>query len=142
MNLKNAAALIRDDITTVEVSYLDFDGEAKDKSYTYKCPLSVANMLSVGDLVIARSRHNYGIAQVREVHSSPAINPDFEYDYRWVFQRVMTEYHDMLENQDNAIADQLEKRKAQSYREQILSQLGLNDASEVQALIDEANRKS
>lgn len=129
MNLKNAAALIRNDITTITVRH------DNGKHYTYKCLRSLAKSLVPNEsIVVVHNARGYTLGTVTHIDSEPEIAPDAGFEYRWAFQRVRQHTAERLEAQDERIAHKLEKRKAASYRNQILAQLGIN-SDEVKALL-------
>lgn len=129
MNLKNAAALVRNDITTITVRH------DNGKHYTYKCLRTLAESLTPEEsLVNVYNARGYTLGTVVYVDSEPEISPDADFEYRWAFQRVRTETAKRLEAEDEAVARKLEKRKARAYRDQILSQLGVT-ADEIPALL-------
>jgi hypothetical protein len=116
MKLKHMAALMREDITTVAVTFDLNDGRAPGvgaRQYTYKVLLEDVqgpNALKGGDLVVVprtaidarkikagmaqdggcavQAEEGLSVARILEVHTVPQIDPDADYDYKWVVDRV------------------------------------------------------
>lgn len=97
MKQKHLSALLRDDITTVKVSYYNSvanrDGLEAVGQFTYKILKADALNLALDQMVVvpvAKNQRSGGttenmeVAIVREIHDEPQIDPDFDGDYKWV----------------------------------------------------------
>ncbi|MCK4957776.1 MAG: hypothetical protein KAT00_00210 [Planctomycetes bacterium] len=131
-NLFNAALLLRDDVTTVEVQ---FDG-SRD-CYTFIVTRAMAKGIEKGDQLIVESKRGGqgAIAQVRVVrlHKEPKIDLNVDYTYAVVMAHINREERAALIQSTSLMADQIRVRQAASTREQLMSTLGL-DVDTVKAL--------
>lgn len=121
-NMTNIAALLRDDITTIQAVF-----EEGGTEYTFKTPLHVALGLSAGDLVAARVRQKIKVVTVVRVNDQPQIDPDVEWAYQWAFQPINTFELDQLREEDDALVTELNKHRRKQVRDGALSALGIND---------------
>ena len=124
MNLKNAAALIRNDITTICGEHLE---QTNHKKYTYKILRTLAQQLSPGDMVLVRNIRGICIFVVEKVYSEPKIDihDDDSQGYRWAFQIVDTATVNKLEAQDELIYERLQEHQRSTTRQQVLGALGM-----------------
>lgn len=137
VNLKNMAALIREDITTIRVSH---DNETK--TYVYLCPSDLAQQLRArgyapgykavegGAQVLVRNRRGVTLGDVVEVHTEPQIDMDYQGQYRYAFALVDTSRVDQLEREDAVIYEKLKQQKKRSVRDQVLATLGITDTQQ------------
>lgn len=116
MKMKHMAALMREDLTTVAVTFDLNDGRVPGvgtKAYTYKVlreDVEGPNALKGGDLVVVprtyvdarrikqglandggcevQSEEGLSVARILEVHDTPQLDPDADHDYKWIIDRV------------------------------------------------------
>lgn len=137
MNLRNAALLIRDDLTTVQVQYLD-----ENKTYAFlikrdlakqvKALLPKRSRLGVGDeanlpKLLVKSSRGIGLVRAVRVDDQPQVNLESSTRYRYAFALVDTHKVDQWEREDEVIYQKLQERKKITAREQILAGLGITD---------------
>lgn len=141
MNLHNAAAIVRDDVTTVRVVHThDLKGGLSDtacaKRYNYKILRTLAKELDKGTLVAVKNAKGPALAIVEEVHDEPQIDLDNDHhiNYRWAFQIIDTSEVEKREAEDEKIVERLRAQKRRSVREQTLAALGLSQ-TDVQLLL-------
>ncbi len=136
MKLENAAALAREDVTTLTVVHctrLDgspYNGE-EAKEYTYKVLRSLAQTLAKDDIAVVKNARGVTVARVVEVHDEPHIELDDNIGYRWAFQRVNIEVAHKREREDEALVARMREQQRRSVREQVLQSVGM-DREEVQ----------
>jgi hypothetical protein len=139
MNLKNAAALIRDDITTIDVVH---DEQNTRGTYTFKVLKSLASELEEKkSKVLLSTAHGIKVGTVQTIHPEPKIDPEGA-TIKWAFQKVDTGAVDKFAKEDAAVEDFLKRRKAKNYRDQILGQFGLGSYEDVKKLIDTGKLES
>lgn len=122
MNLRNAAALINDDVTTIQCSYTK--DVINGRTYTFKCTRTLADQLHLGDYVIADSAKGFGVLIVHEVHQQSQIDPEAEYEYKWVFQKMDKPCLDALQAQEDKLVDMLTHQRRENLKQQVLAKLG------------------
>lgn len=137
MKLKNAALLIRDDITTIKCRF-DNGGPL----YTYICPLDVAMHLNEGDFVITRGRSghspfNLAVRQVVSIDDEPDIDLEFNKEYRWAVQKVDIERLNQYEQEQKHIQKQLQQKQVSSTRQQVAQMFGVDNPT---ALLENARK--
>lgn len=130
MNLDNAVALIRDDVTTIAGQFLHQKCD-NDRVYTFKAKRSLARSLNPGDHVLVISQRGLSILVVQAVHDQPQIDAHDAITYRWAFQRVDEQQLESLERQDRELRERLKAKQRQHVRQQTLDALGMTE-SEVQ----------
>lgn len=129
MNLHTMAALVRDDITTIHVSF----NSGRDTRYAFLCPLAVAETLSEGDFVLvenSRAGMPVIVGQVGAVHEEPICDPEDGIDYKWAFAKVDLDALTREQAIQDQLEDKLKNRRKRSRREQALAALGIADPSE------------
>lgn len=142
MNLHNAAAIVRDDVTTVRMVHThDIKGTTYDtscaKRYDYKILRSLAAQLDKGMTVAVKNGMGVTVAIVEEIHDEPQIDleNDKHINYRWAFQIIDTAEVEKREREDERIVERLRDRQRQNVREQTLAALGLSQ-TDVQLLLE------
>ena len=128
MNLNNAALLVRDDITTVEVI---FDpGTANTYTYILHSSITVVK----DDLVLVEKDNGHPkCATVVKVDAEPQINVNSNTHYKWIIGNV-THMRVAVESEiksTHTIAKALKQKQATNVREQILAQFGVTSAAEL-----------
>lgn len=126
-NLTNCASLIRDDITTLEVTFSAGDNQR----YTFKVLKSVVAQFHPErrNRVLVHTKHGLKVADVAAVHDQPTIGAT-GMTIKWAFQWVDERLLDELMNQDAAVVEKLQAHQQQSERQQVLAALGITDAGE------------
>ena len=131
MDLYNAAALVREDVTTVQVT-LNYSGDGK--WYTYKITRDLAATLSAGDRVVLEATNGFKVGRVQRVNEEPLLDTEDDVRYRWCIQRVNTTYLAELQAQDDALVERLQVAQRTSLRQQALHALNMTDEDVQQAL--------
>lgn len=122
INMKNVAALIRDDITTVKVMH-----DESVKVYTYKCKKDLARTLEVDDQVMVKNANGVTTGEVKGVDKEADIDINgSKVVTAWIFQKVDTSEVEELEKEDRLVEKRIKKMQARSAREQALAALGIN----------------
>jgi len=134
-NMKNVAALVRDDITTVRVTH-----DNTSKVYTYKITKELAKQLEAGDLVLVKNAHGVTTGTVEKIHSEPEIEIQGATITAWVFQKVDTAEVEQLEKDDRLIEKRISKLQAKSARDQALAALGIQ-ADQTQGLLEQVRKE-
>ncbi len=145
MNLHNAAAIVRDDVTTVRVVHAhDIKGTSYDtscaKRYDYKILRTLAKEVRKGVYIVVKNGMGITVAIVEEVHDEPQIDleNDKHINYRWAFQIVDTDTIEQREIEDERIVERLRTKQRENVRQQTLAALGLS-GFEVHKLIHDVD---
>ena len=128
MNLENAALLVRDDITTVQVTFGD------GHEFTYILHSSIP--AEPGDRVLVPAKNDLRVATVIKVDQEAQINVNSNTKYKWVICNVEKCLNAVKTEQEatDTIARALKQRQAANVREQILQQFGVSSHTELMAL--------
>lgn len=112
------------------------------RTYTYKCPHTVANRLEPGMLVIVPESNHKGvqIATVQKIDAEPDINYDSDIQYKWIIGAVDTTDYDRIIRQENQMVQLLRESEKAKARQALLDayKLSLPEGSEARKLFDEA----
>lgn len=135
---KHIAALLRDDLTTVAVRYVNSDikneGQGGSRVYTYKILLEDAKKLKVGDFVVVPVGSNYKgntgtvsveymhVAVVTEIHDTPQIDVDFDGDYKWVMSCFNLEHYNAVVAHDKQFSELIQTAEKEVKRASLLEQ--------------------
>lgn len=130
LNSANAAALVRDDITTLGLTH-----HGDSTIYTYKCLRSLAETLKLRDSVVVVNTNGIRLGVVTKIDEEPDIDAFDKYTLCWAFQRVDTELLQTLEEQDSEIAKKIEAKQRENVRRQVLTALGFTDPTSIQELL-------
>lgn len=131
MNFLNASLLIRDDVVTVQVRHVR---QRSDTLYTYICEKDIAATLKKGSQVVVRNSRGFFVGIVEQVDDVLDIDVDAGFTYCWVIQKVDVDKAGRIYMQSQEIARELERRKTESYRQQILNMLGVTQLEAKQLL--------
>lgn len=134
INFANAAALVREDLTTFDGRHLE---DASNKSYTYKVLRDLAAELKEGDLVLVQNSRGIRVVVVNKIHDEMQIDLDTNVVFRWAFQKVDTAKAKQLDQEDKFLLQKLNERKTSNVREQVRAALGL-DGGSVTKYLEEA----
>jgi len=111
---RNIAALMREDVKTVEVAF-----NGGNKSYTYITSLDI----KVGDhAVVDCGGDGFKVVQVLEVHDDVEIEPNSDTKFKWVIAKFDLEHH----KSNEAKNEQIEKLMATGYRANIRRHFAAN----------------
>jgi primosomal protein N' len=125
-NLYNAALLLRDDITTVAVT---FDGpklSSGPKRYNYVVTREQAKVLKKGSRVLVNgSMSGDAVATVAAVHAEAKIDLNSARKYKTVLAVIDDDAVRDFEAQTAAIAERIRERQNTNTRGQLLAALGL-----------------
>lgn len=81
---RHLASLLQTDFTTVKVRFRDGNNT---RLYTYKVPNDL--QVQVDDMLVVDAHYSgVCIVDVKEVHERPQIDPDANFDYKWVVGKV------------------------------------------------------
>jgi len=129
---KNIAAILREDTTTVQVTFSD-SVNGRSRPYTYISSIA----LEVGDTVIVASgsEENFKMATVHSVDKELDIEPNSTTKYKWIVGKVDLTAH----KQNMARNAEIEKLLAKTYRvnarQAYAQQFLIGAAPEVVALV-------
>lgn len=116
----NAAALLREDTTTIQVV---FDPEDGAKTYTYVITKDMD--VKVDDWVVVHAGNKLAVAKVVAVHDELQIQPQANRAYFWVVDIVRTERYRAEKAKNKAIEDHLAKAYVENARAAFRRSLGL-----------------
>lgn len=148
MKHRHLLALLQEGYTTIEVVFTD-DASVKDgrasmalKRYTYKARL--ADNVQVGNRVVVDSPSNgLTVVTVVAVHSTPKIDLDVSWTYKWIVQKIDTAaYEETLRKEEHFAEVMLEVERARQ-RALLVEQFRTNlpENSEARKLFDNATRE-
>lgn len=109
------------------------------ETYTYKAPIKAG--YKAGDLALVDSpKGGLCVVTILEVHDTPQIDVDADFDYKWLVQKVdLTEYKDIQakEAQFRQLLNEMERAKV---REQLKKDYvaSLPEGSEASKLFEQA----
>ena len=93
-------------------------------SYTYKMP---KGLCKVGDMAVVETNTGLKTVYIKEVHDEPDIDPNADFDYRWIVCPVRHDiYLDVLVREQRlklALRDVEKQRQSELVRQQVLGQL-------------------
>lgn len=140
MNLKNAALLLCEDLTTVKVRAgawtKDSDTRESDFSvkqfgsrnlYTYLVTRDLASTLKRGDKVSVQGKNpgSLSYATVESVDQEADIQVDSDIEYKWVFCKVPLAEVDFYEQRVEALYYRIAEKQRGNAKQQLLNALGL-----------------
>ena len=166
MKHKHLLSLLQDNYTTVKIvygqmndkpkyktsatgKYLDEDGmipvfersvvhNGSLNSYTFKTDLK----LEVGDLVVVETTvtGRFKICTVVEVHKTPQIDLDADFDYKWIAAKVDLDHYAKLNAQEQKFQNALQQVEKARRKAEILNDLTqhLPEGSEARKIFNEA----
>lgn len=104
LKTENLISLINDDIVTVVCVFPN-----GDRKYTYKCPVDLAATLVEGDKALVQSSRpnkSYDVVEVVEIHTENLVDPEADFVYCWLFQRVASEdLTSLISKEERKLAD-------------------------------------
>lgn len=110
--------------------------------YTYKAPLEAD--VQPGDSVVVDSpRFGLAIVTVMSVDPVPRIDPDADFDYKWIVQKIDRSGYDKRVMDEQDFGDTLQAVEVQRQREQLLETMSehLPANSQARAMFDAAIAK-
>ena len=129
MNLNTLAFLVRDDVTTCNVLFMNKNSSSQH--YTFKITRELACNLGVHDEVLVHTCNGKKVARIVEIHDEPILDPEeTNIEYCWVFQRVNDDALCELLDAEAIIEDKLRDRRKLSHRQQALAALGISNPQE------------
>ena len=134
MSERNAAAFLREDTTSVHVTYIGVG--ASEKTYTYVTNLKLAE----DDLVLVPVRDGeWALAKVAKVDDDLCIEPKSNIQYKWIGQKVdLTAYNDLLEANaklEQVVRDSYRHAARRSFRAGLLEGLPMDQQDEIKKLL-------
>lgn len=129
MNLRNVALLVRDDVTTIKVSFIS-NGMPENREYTYLLP-DFLKGTEEGQMVLVCPNGVFKAAKVIQVDDETDVDPNSDIEYQWVIANLDDNLRDVeaLNELTDKIQDKLKKQQASSLREQILRQFGIDSVA-------------
>lgn len=135
---KHIADLLRDDLTTVAVRYVNADikkeGQGLSRPYVYKILKKDAEKLTVNDYVVVPVGQSHAsptgtvnveymhVAVVAEIHDMPQIDVDFEGDYKWVMACFNLEHYNAVTEHDKQFTSLIQTAEKEVKRASLLEQ--------------------
>jgi len=96
-------------------------------AYTYK----TLESYRPGDFVVVEAREAYSVAKVIEMDEVADINPESDFDLKWVVQSVDTTRIDAIKEEEQTLSRQIVMTEAKRRIEAVLRETGL-DLSQLQ----------
>jgi preprotein translocase subunit YajC len=124
INLKTAAAIVDENITTIEVNLSARAGTVPEL-YTYLCTQELASTLNEGDMVLLQSTSGPILGRVVSVQSEPNVELNTDVSYRWAFQKVDLNALQIQVEKQERIYELLKAKQRVSTRQSVLANLGL-----------------
>lgn len=119
---------VRKGVTTANVSILNGGRNTLPTNaavYTYKVPPKLK--LEAGDLVIVQVRKDgLEIGKVREVHDVAMIDPEADFEYRWIVQKLDTSFVDAMAEEEQMLRRRLVQAEMMQKLEAATKLVGLD----------------
>lgn len=96
-------------------------------AYTYK----TLDTHRPGDFIVVEAREAYSVAKVIEMDEVPDINPEDDFELKWVVQSIDTTRVDAIKDEEKTLARQIAMNEAKRRIEDVLRSTGL-DLSDLQ----------
>lgn len=144
MMTKQIAALLRDDLTTVNVVFLREVRDEEDlrlrpnkpttppiirrrevkesEPYTFKVLKEDAQHIVEGDYCVVDTAAGLRVAKVVEVHNEPQIDPDSDIDYRWFVAKIDVLRHHAILDHERALEKQVLQAERTVKRKSMIEQ--------------------
>lgn len=123
MTNKYRIELFQDNFTTVNVCFGNYPlNQAKNKPiYTYKVPNTL--QLVAGDFAVVQVGTDMKVVTVLEVHDTPKINYNADFDYTWIVSKIeTTEYRKLIE-QDIRLVEELNELAFRRQKQDLIKEL-------------------
>lgn len=112
----------------VSVSFNQSDAQ----SYTY---FSLVEGVEEGDLVVVNAAKQAKVARVTAVHEFEELELSENIDYKWIIQKVDTEFHDKCIEMQRNLVRKIKSQQREHLRKNLLESLGNETSSEVKKLV-------
>jgi hypothetical protein len=129
MNLKAAAAIVLEDVTTIKVA---MGTDTNPQTYTYLIPREVVKHLTEADIekgvwVVREGtkKNSLAIAQVISVDETPDIDLSRDTEWKWAFQLIDTSLRDKMVERTEKLYKQLQEKQRERSQQGILAALGI-----------------
>ena len=96
-------------------------------AYTYK----TLDTHRPNDFVVVEAREAYSVAKVIEMDEVPDINPEADFELKWVVQSIDTARIDAIKDEEKTLARQIAMNEAKRRIQDVLASTGL-DLSDLQ----------
>lgn len=96
-------------------------------AYTYK----TLDTHRPNDFVVVEAREAYSVAKVIEMDEVPDINPEADFELKWVVQCIDTTRVDAIKEEEKTLARQIAMNEAKRRIQDVLASTGL-DLSDLQ----------
>lgn len=140
INLKTAAALVMEDVTTVATTTIG-NGARDSKEYTYLVPREIVEgiteaQVEKGLLILTESSNSNGTALrlVTKIHDQPQIDLNDDTDWKWAFQLVDRSGLGFFKRRTETVYAKLREKQQQQTQKSVLAQLGM-EKDDLKALI-------
>lgn len=111
---------------------------AEAKQYTFK--VSLDDNVKEGDSVVVETEYGLRVAYVTDVHASPRIDTDADFEYRWVVQVVDMSRYNRRKEEEDTFQDTLQAVERERVREETVKTMSahLAEGSKAKAMFDAA----
>lgn len=116
---ENVYACLNEEATTLAVQ---FGGGSAN--YIYKVPVSLANKLEIGDMIVVPSGEHYKIVPVHEIHEESKIGPEDTTKYNWIVGVIDTADVDEQKEKEEKNVEHLKSIRRKQVKESFLAQNG------------------
>lgn len=120
MKSRHLISLLQTGYTTIRVVFQnerDRVVPSTGRVYTYKTKKLDTQ---VGQTVVVRVSGKYALAQIVEVHDTPRIDVDADFDYKWVVQVVDPTEYNTIREAEAIFAETLQNVEKLKQQEQLL----------------------
>lgn len=84
----------------VKTASVRISGTPKNQNQTYTFKVRPGLTIAPKDRVIVQCSKTQKVAEVLEVHDTAQIDPEADFEYRWIFQRLDTEWLSAIEKEE------------------------------------------
>ena len=118
MNLRNAALVVDESLTTVNCRFM-----SSDMDYMFVCPKELAGTLNVDDFVVAETTKGLSVLRVIDIHNDTEIDPNSNIKYQFIVQRVDLELLDNLNTTLTDSVNKLQQLQRDNMRERVRAEI-------------------
>lgn len=118
MNINNVASFVNDNLTTIKCKYRTTEG-----IYTFKCTKEFAATLKVNDWVVAETKSELSLVQVKEIDETSDIDVNKNFVYSWAYTKVDENCLNALKAEESKLVKELKNKQRESLKQQVMSSL-------------------
>ena len=118
--MKILAGIMRDDVTTASVTM-----RGTSQLFTFMVERSLAESLKAEDPVLVETIKGLGVGKIHEVHEENEMDPESDFEPRWIFGTVDVDHLKQLRKGNDVMAKKLRSAQRKSLRASALSALGI-----------------